>query len=649
MRILIMDFTPAGDGTATGELKSALLKGLRDTPIMQVSASDNARFEYAFPIEAPDRMQSATMDDLLAQIDWFSPTLILARPTAEREALWLLTLALWSRYDIPVITWIMDDWISVIGDPQKRATFEASLAAVFTVTGQGLSICDEMSDAFRARYNVPFTAIANGIDTEGEFSRFSPRISDTETPFVFRYAGSLAHNMGVDTLEKVARSVKRLRLDGLDVHLEIKTRNFWLQQQGQRFAGISGVSATRSRMGRYTYLSWLSEADCNLICYNFGDKTRRYVRYSLANKLPELLGVGAPVLGIGPSELPTIARLRDLGAGFHLSNASQEAVDRCLRDIVENRHRLHAVAKRGRDIAETAFDLNDIRERFVQTLTDAMASYGSASKRKTHPAVGAAKGFDTFSLPFDFRAVATPVQRLGAPPEPETPPHRRCTRSSVDEGKDDALPPRPGRGSIGQVEFDRARAETNTAHDSSAPVENESEPVNGLPLRPDRAGWGERPWLSGKADGAVALSRAARKTAAGRRRNFTRPDASLVDLDFRPAPNAFVRALNGANLETRSDGGFVVRRRGVQPGDHAALVPKLDRLVLGLRLDIRDLRGKADLIDSGTVLVSVAQTGTLDVAFDEPRDLQRLTIQCLENSHAKIDVKSITYRLAEAG
>ncbi len=649
IRLLVLDFTPAGDGTATGELKAAIFYGLGDVPIMQVSQSGEA-FQYAFPNDQPGLKQPAGPADLLIQLDWFAPTVILARPTIEAEPLWLLALALRARYDIPVLVWLMDDWLSMIGEPARRKAFEDSLAEVFAQTGHGLSICDEMSEAFGARFGIPFTAIANGIDPDGEFARFSPRVSDPDTPFVLRYAGALAHNMGVDTLESVARTVCKLRRDGVDICLEIKSRPYWLEQQGARFAGLEGVQASATAMARYPYLTWLSEADCNLICYNFSDSSKRYVRFSLANKLPELLGVGAPLLGIGPAELPTIARIRDLGAGFHLSNPHPEAIERCLHDLVVKRHALQAVARRGCDVAARHFNLHDIRARFLDTLQQVVAGHTPLGKDAGPATLRAARGFDAALAGFDLAEIARPTVVPAGAGRIETPPRVRGEHAHADDGRSDPVPPRPTRETAGLSGTVEPLVGFRRRLPQSAPLSGrqaaQASLAAGLPLALDRPVSLQRPWLAPKEGEAKAFSKAARDRARQFAANLDTADASpateretIPEEAFQPVRWLRIEARNGALLAGHNRSGFVIERNGAPSAEHAVLVPELEEPVKGLRVEISAIQGKAELQCGGEVLLWFERPGRYDLVFPRPRRIHKIGIRCRDSLRARLSVR----------
>src|SRR5690606_22828662 len=74
------------------------------------------------------------------------------------------------------------------------------------------------------------------------------------------------------------------------------------------------------------YLDALATSDLNLICYNFDERSVDYVRYSLANKLPELLATRVPFFAIGHHDIGTMQVLADAGYPF-LANGTDYALD----------------------------------------------------------------------------------------------------------------------------------------------------------------------------------------------------------------------------------------------------------------------------------------------------------------------------------
>src|SRR3546814_10393869 len=61
------------------------------------------------------------------------------------------------------------------------------------------------------------------------------------------------------------------------------------------------------------YKRTLAKSDALLIAYNFDPTSTGYIGYSLANKMPECLASGAPLLAYGPRGVATIDYLEAAG------------------------------------------------------------------------------------------------------------------------------------------------------------------------------------------------------------------------------------------------------------------------------------------------------------------------------------------------
>ena len=161
---------------------------------------------------------------------------------------------------------------------------------------------------------MPAIALANGIEPEvfaAVRAAAAPKREERAREgggLKVRYAGGLAPDMGLASLQALAGAVEGLA--GHGVTLEIKTSAFWMHQ-GEAFAQSPATTVFTEEMSREAYQAWLAEADVVVIAYNFDSASLAYVRHSLANKLPECLASGAALLAIGPATAATMARLAE--------------------------------------------------------------------------------------------------------------------------------------------------------------------------------------------------------------------------------------------------------------------------------------------------------------------------------------------------
>ncbi len=360
-RLLVFDLTKRGNGTATGELKSTLFSGWPQDRYLQFYSG--GIHQVAMDPDEPSEGSKVIAHDqaqVLLRARRFAPQVILYRPVPNNPALHEAAMHVIRSLDVPLVVWIMDDWPSRLAaeDPKTHAALDADLRELLDRAVLRLSICDAMSDAFEARYGVPFKAFANGIDPADWPAATGDR---PEGPFLIRYAGSLAQDMTVDSVERVARVVERMGEEGIDVRLEIRTQATWHTRESHRFKGLKRTGLTSESLDREAYRAWLSEADALLMAYNFDEASKRYIRYSLANKLPECLVSGAAVLAHGPGEVATMAYLQAQDCACIVDEPDPDALARAIAGLVHDGEYRRRLSERARACAVARHNVHDIR------------------------------------------------------------------------------------------------------------------------------------------------------------------------------------------------------------------------------------------------------------------------------------------------
>ncbi|MBM1219860.1 hypothetical protein JQU17_22840 [Ponticoccus sp. SC2-23] len=374
-RVLLIDMTAAGNGTATGEIKSNLLAHWPETAFLQIARHgaeglatvrrEGDRFVTA-PITS-DRGAKKVADAARLAIDAFAPDVVLYRPVPDTEALHRFAMAEIGRLQVPLVTWIMDDWPARMAQdaPDAWAQMEPDLSALLARSTTCLSISSAMSEAFVQRYGLPFRPIANGVDPADWLPIQRPERED----FVLRYAGGLAHDMNRESVLRVAAAVEALAREGTPIRFEISTQPWWLEQCKALFAPFTATRIDIADKNVAEYRHWLSEADALLIAYNFDDETLRYVRYSMANKMPECLASGAVVLAHGPMDVATIRYLDSTDAAVIVSRPEEEAIIAALRELAASPALRNTMAGKARDIAFTRHNLTRLRTELREILS----------------------------------------------------------------------------------------------------------------------------------------------------------------------------------------------------------------------------------------------------------------------------------------
>lgn len=371
-RLLVVDMTPVGGVTATGALKQTLLEGWPTEHCMHISSDGISGFACQGGPVAPHEPAAiyTSAEEAARLAGYYQPDLILYRPLPEKPQLHALLNDIAAKTGAPVVSWIMDDWLARLEttDQAKHADWLGEIKRLTKDAPLNLSISEAMSEELETRLGRPFTAFANGIDP-AEWSEPVEGPGDTGGPVTIRYAGGLAEDMTLATVLEVARSVEEL--DGPDVRLEINTRQHWFNRHDHLFSGLKRTSLSVAELSREEYIDWLKRADILLLAYNFDEASLRYVRYSMANKLPELLASGKPVLAIGPAEQATIAFLGRSGLAVRVTEPGRGPVDAAVASLLADPAARKALGSKAREFALDELSLETIRPRFQKALISA--------------------------------------------------------------------------------------------------------------------------------------------------------------------------------------------------------------------------------------------------------------------------------------
>ena len=320
-RVAIIDFTSIRRIVATGLLKRNLLEGWPRDALIHVHADDTSRISALQTI--PNDLYATDVDrrsiwPAFRALVEFDPQLLYLRPTIDRPAMSLLQLVAAFLLEKPWVIHYMDDWLEKVrmsGRDDLSRAHAALMSFMFSGASRAFAISAKMARHLVAEHGLD----AARVDV---IHNFAPagigerRIrTDLGTRRVVRYFGGMEKDMGLSTLLEFARQIDAINRIGASqrVALEIYTSRHYIDQHKEAFSQLCGVSLQLNIEDYGRYLDRLADSDLNLICYNFDTTSLAYVRFSLANKLPELLAVGVPFLAIGHREIGTIELLADAG------------------------------------------------------------------------------------------------------------------------------------------------------------------------------------------------------------------------------------------------------------------------------------------------------------------------------------------------
>lgn len=350
-RLLIIDPTRVGHCSATGQVKKTFLGDWPLDRVMQICRDDGAEDKLRLLPQLGFLNYINSQDDerLTNACKAFNPDVIYVRPV---DSLRLLEFSerIVAELNKPMVVHVMDDWPERlhISDPQKYTKLNGVFLRLLGQASLRLSISQAMSDAYQLRYGGEWVPLANGVElTEFPAKDWSKRPPISQKfPFMIRYMGALADDMTYSSVRDIAAAVSALQ-STMPVRFEIYTMEWYRSKAEQDIAKTAGVSV-HPLIDDSLYKQSLCQADALVIAYNFDPKSISYTRLSLANKMPECLASGAPLIAYGPITITTIRYLKEAGCAQVVDERDQDRLISAIQALVKDTSLCQHLAKQAR-------------------------------------------------------------------------------------------------------------------------------------------------------------------------------------------------------------------------------------------------------------------------------------------------------------
>jgi tetratricopeptide (TPR) repeat protein len=371
-RLLIIDPTRMRGFTATGQLKSTLFAQWSPESLLQVYSRGRDKLGLYTPGNFIDNQnQYDQIETVLVECQKFQPQIIYYRPVGEQPLLEEFAQRAINSLGIPVVTQIMDDWLDRISaeNPSLHQKLDSSMGNLLQNSAARLSISAAMSEALQDRYGLDFIPLANCVDPDDWWQLDRVKPNDN---FVIRYVGGLADDMNFNSIDEIARVVSSLS-EKLNVRLEIYTMSHWKAKAIAAWQDLSGIGIYDANLSPQEYRQLLVASDALIIAYNFDAASIRYVKYSMANKLPECLASGTPVLIYGSMAIATVAYGVSSNAVVAVTEQNTDLLTEAITQLVEMPDKYTQLAQTARQfvfkhhhVAKTRSHLTRIFRRCLQ-------------------------------------------------------------------------------------------------------------------------------------------------------------------------------------------------------------------------------------------------------------------------------------------
>lgn len=370
LKILVIDPTHIGHQSATGQIKSLFFAEIGDANIAQICVTfDDSSISGAVGlsnIKNNTFRRFVNTSEIMNFVQSFSPDVIYCRPINSLK-LFDTTIEIKEKFKLPLLTHFMDDWVLRYQSETNSALeqWENRILKLVGYSDIKIAISKKMADSYQFRYGGVWHVIANGINPS-DFSHL-PTASSSNKKFVIRYMGGAADDMNFQSLVDFAQAIDSDERLKNQVNFEIYTMPWYLGKLSTHLGTLSSCSV-QTLVDESKYHELINTSNCLLIAYNFDPKTEKYVSLSMANKMPECLASGVPVIAYGPSSIATIGYLENYGLASIINTKSSLAIKSKINDVLADLPHVKTMASRARHFAFNFLNAKNMIGRFDNLL-----------------------------------------------------------------------------------------------------------------------------------------------------------------------------------------------------------------------------------------------------------------------------------------
>ena len=302
------------------------------------------------------------------------PTCIFVAP-GTAKFLYDVALKIAKKYDLPIVTYICDDYYFVerTGSPLKRLQvrlLQRKIERLMKRTSRIVSICDAISENYGEKFDVPTTTVMTGssFSTE-EASRFFSE--DLHAENALAYLGNVRCNR-YKSLLLIGQALQRFN----ETHGTQHRLNVYTSEKDEEILNaLKSVDTIRlcGFISGDLFSSTLCSAEVLVHTESFDKDMIELVKNSVSTKIADSLASGRKFLAFGSEQLASIQYLQKNGLAYVATSEAEldEALCRALTD------ESHAVTDKAKAFAQQNHDAN----RNSETLHGVFEALNSANQR----------------------------------------------------------------------------------------------------------------------------------------------------------------------------------------------------------------------------------------------------------------------------
>lgn len=278
--------------------------------------------------------------------------------------------SLQSKFNIPVIVHIMDDWPSTISRKGILQTYwknkiDKDFRSLIDKSKVLMSISDAMTDEYRIRYDKEFIPFHNPINVS-YWSKQSKVNYNANVPFIILYSGRIGAGI-CNCFFDITKAIKELVDRGLNIEFQLQsTSNSFILKE------ISKYSFVKIKTPQpYDALPGLfASVDILLIPNDFDKKSIAFLKYSMPTKASEYMVTGTPILLYADEETAIVKHARRNKWGYIVSENNPSKLATAITELYENEDLRKELGQIARQYASENYCDIKVNKQFLKSFAN---------------------------------------------------------------------------------------------------------------------------------------------------------------------------------------------------------------------------------------------------------------------------------------
>lgn len=273
------------------------------------------------------------------------------------------------KYDIPVITHIMDDWISsnytsgLFGFIERNRVSNRFNKAI-AKSSKAIVISESMKKEYESRYDRNFIVIHNAIDVKRINITHRKFIQNECGVFKIIYTGSIYPYAQLDSLVLFCNAIIELNNQGFNIEFIIYSPSSMTSQLERDFMCYNFINFLEPIQDDDIYFKTLALADILLLPSNFDSASLKFIGLSMPTKVPSYLVSGTPILVIGNIGSAQVEYALSVGWGLVVTIPDITIIGKNILELLTNENLRKKLILRARDVAFQFHNIEVVRSEF---------------------------------------------------------------------------------------------------------------------------------------------------------------------------------------------------------------------------------------------------------------------------------------------